>query len=414
MELELNIVYPEGEEFETKLETINLDQEKEIDMARGKGFLIKEPPVIQKALKRTDSIYSELFTKTLQDPDSYTDRYSCECKFLQGKDYDRMICPKCRTKVQFVGEDFEMTGWITIKEEYAVIHPNLYRSLSKYIGPSTLETILEPEIDLDENGNPVTKFSTKLAKKQVKRKYTKKKSSDETYKGIGLIEFRAKFEEIMEYFRVKNKGKNENYYTYLMANKDKIFTHSIPVYTTALRPFKVENGSRFTFEGTNAIYNIMAKLAASINDDCISLYKMPKYRNILLWRLQDKLNELYNEIVAICEGKKGVIRNLIGGRCGFTSRSVIVPDPRLRIDEVTLSYHSLLELLQQTIINIMVRTYNISYNDAYMRFQQAQVVPDVRIREIIENIINTSGVNILINRNQSWVQYISNGVLLHS
>lgn len=399
MELELNIVYPEGEEFETKLETINLDQEKEIDMARGKGFLIKEPPVIQKALKRTDSIYSELFTKTLQDPDSYTDRYSCECKFLQGKDYDRMICPKCRTKVQFVGEDFEMTGWITIKDEYAVIHPNLYRSLSKYIGTSTLETILEPEIDLDENGNPVTKFSTKLAKKQAKRKYTKKKSSDETFKGIGLIEFHKRFEEIMEYFRVKNKGKNENYYTYLMANKDKIFTHSIPVYTTALRPFKVENGSRFTFEGTNAIYNIMAKLAANINDDGISLYKMPKYRNILLWRLQDKLNELYNEIVAICEGKKGVIRNLIGGRCGFTSRSVIVPDPRLRIDEVTLSYHSLLELLQQTIINIMVRTYNISYNDAYMRFQQAQVVPDVRIREIIENIINTSGINILINRN---------------
>ena len=397
MELELNIVYPEGEEFETKLETINLDQEKEIDMARGKGFLIKEPPVIQKALKRTDSIYSELFTKTLQDPDSYTDRYSCECKFLQGKDYDRMICPKCRTKVQFVGEDFEMTGWITIKDEYAVIHPNLYRSLSKYIGTSTLETILEPEIDLDENGNPVTKFSTKLAKKQAKRKYTKKKSSDETFKGIGLIEFHKRFEEIMEYFRVKNKGKNENYYTYLMANKDKIFTHSIPVYTTALRPFKVENGSRFTFEGTNAIYNIMAK-----------------YRNILLWRLQYKLNELYNEIVAICEGKKGVIRNLIGGRCGFTSRSVIVPDPRLRIDQVTLSYHSLLELLQQTIINIMVRTYNISYNDAYMRFQQAQEVPDVRIREIIENIINTSGINILINRNQSWVQYISNGVLLHS
>ena len=133
--------------------------QKEIDMARGKGFLIKEPPVIQKALKRTDSIYSELFTKTLQDPDSYTDRYSCECKFLQGKDYDRMICPKCRTKVQFVGEDFEMTGWITIKDEYAVIHPNLYRSLSKYIGTSTLETILEPEIDLDiQKRNQVMKL----------------------------------------------------------------------------------------------------------------------------------------------------------------------------------------------------------------------------------------------------------------
>ena len=126
---------------------------------------------------------------------------------------------------------------------------------------------------------------------------------------------------------------------------------------------------------------------------------MPKYRNILLWKLQDKYNELYTEVEAICANKKGAIRSLIGGRCGFTARAVIVPDPTLRIDQIDLSYRALLELLQQTVINIMVKTYNISYNDAYMRFQQAQIVPDQRIKEIIENIINTSGVTVLVNRN---------------
>ena len=108
---------------------------------------------------------------------------------------------------------------------------------------------------------------------------------------------------------------------------------------------------------------------------------------------------MYTEVINICKDKNGVIKRLIGGRCGFTSRSVIVPDPKLRVDQVTLSYFSLLELLQQTVINILVRTYNISYNTAYMRYKQGLLKEDKRIRDIIQNIIDTSGINVLINRN---------------
>jgi hypothetical protein len=58
------------------------------------------------------------------------------------------------------------------------------------------------------------------------------------------------------------------------------------------------------------------------------------------------------------------------------------------------------ELLQQTIINILARTYNISYADAYMRLFKAQLEPDIRIKEIIQNLINiNNGINVLVNRN---------------
>ena len=399
VKLNLNVIYPNNpnEEFTARLVRINLDKEMEKDIKNGIGFFIKDAPPLNKSLKRSDSIYSEFFMKTLQDPDAYADKYSCDCGKLQGKDHEGIICSECHTKVEFVGENFEKTGWIQTKPEYPFIHPNLYKSLCRFIGVATLESILEPEIELDENGIPITKYSSTIAKKQAKRKYTKK-NIDETFKGIGMLEFYRRFDEIMDYFHAKNKGKNEDFYQDIMNERDKVFAHNIPVYTTGLRPFKIE-GTRFTFEGTNAIYNIMAKLAAKINDDSLELHRMPKYRNILLWKLQDKYNELYTEVEAICANKKGAIRSLIGGRCGFTARAVIVPDPTLRINEIDLSYHALLELLQQTIINIMVRTYNISYNDAYMRFQQAQIVPDARVREIIENIINTSGIRVLVNRN---------------
>lgn len=402
MKLNVKMQYPYNEtyDYRTSIERIDLDKEMEYDMEYGKGFFIKEPPPLNKALKRSDSIYSEKFMKTMQDPDAYSDRYSCKCGHLQGRDYADMECPICHTLVKFVGDDFEIFGWIHLKGEYSIIHPNLYKSLSSYIGPSNLETILEPEIDLNENGKPITNVDKNLDKKSKKRKYSRRaKKVDETYANIGMIEFKNKFDEILEYFHSKNKQKKIEMYEDIIANREIIFIHNIPVYSTGLRPFKTE-GKRFTFEGTNAKFNIMAKIAAKVNDDSLSIYRTRNYRNKLLWDMQENYNSLYSEIENICSNKKGTIRALIGGRCGFTSRLVIVPDPKLRIDEIKLSYYSLVELLQQSIINILSTSYNISYAEAYMRLFRAQLEPDKRIKEIIENFIRANnGINVLVNRN---------------
>lgn len=387
--------------FKTRLVRLNLDKERGDDVSSGKGFVIDEPEDDKKAidigLTSDTSIFSPLFTKTVQDPDAFADRYSCKCKNLQGKNYEGMTCNKCHSKVEFVGEDFEITGWIVLKDKYPIIHPNLFYTLESYFGRDQFASIIEPVIDLDENGNPVQKYSSGIIKAAGKRA-VKKSKLDETFKGIGLIEFYNRFDEILEYFHSKRKLKKLEFYQDIIDNRDKIFIHSIPVYSTALRPFDKREG-RFTYEKTNGIYNIMAKLAAKINDDGLMIYKIPKHRNILMWNLQQRYLELYNEVINICKDKNGIIKRLIGGRCGFTSRSIIVPDPKLRIDQVTLSYFTLLELLQQTVVNILVRTYNITYNMAYMRYKQGLLKEDPRIRDIIQNIIDTSGVNVLINRN---------------
>ena len=60
------------------------------------------------------------------------------------------------------------------------------------------------------------------------------------------------------------------------------------------------------------------------------------------------------------------VRGLIGGRFNFTARSVIAPDHTLQLDEVKLSYQCLVGLLQQRIINILHKAYNMSYNEAYI------------------------------------------------
>mgnify|MGYP000869850570 FL=1 len=126
-----------------------------------------------------------------------------------------------------------------------------------------------------------------------------------------------------------------------------------------------------------------------------------KYRTSLLWDLQERYNALYVEIQKILAGKKGNLRLLVGGRCNFTTRCIITPDPTLRIDEVKLPYHSMVELLQQTIINILVHSYNISYAHAYSIWYKSQIKKNPRVYEIIDNLIRSrNGIPMIINRNQ--------------
>ena len=110
MQIKTTLQYPFNPdyEFRTKLVRLDFSKEMEKDMEKGKGFFIKEPQALNKALKSSDSIYSDKYMKTLQDPDAFTDKYSCECGATQGLDFAGMTCDICHTEVKYVGDDFEI------------------------------------------------------------------------------------------------------------------------------------------------------------------------------------------------------------------------------------------------------------------------------------------------------------------
>ena len=187
-----------------------------------------------------------------------------------------------------------------------------------------------------------------------------------------------------------------------MENRDKIFTQSIPVFSTMLRPFN-EDKESFYFEESNATYTKINKLVSELN------YYKPKANESkikanaqLLYDTQVEFMKLYDNMVTICEGKKGTIRSLFAGRYNFTARSVIVSNHTLRADQVILSYHVLVEMLHASIINILKKTYNLSYQDAYNRWYAAKINKDPLVVKIIESMIKNNpygGIPVIINRN---------------
>lgn len=372
-------------EYSTRLVVLDLDKECTNDIVNGNGFFIEEPQSIKKDLKSENSIFSSKFGALAGDTDVFIDRYRCECGATRNRINHNTLCPICGTPVRYVDDNFEYFGWCCLKKDYYFIHPNLFKSLEAFIGAKRLDNILKGDEEKDEDG------------------FTKAKeiSPDEPFYAIGMLEFHNRFDEVMEFYRNKFPNKIEHY-NRLMENKDKIFTHSIPVYTIHLRPVRVE-GENLVFEGTNAIYNMVAKLVSQINRDNLKIFRKAKLKKILLYELQTKVMELYAEIEAILAKKKGIVRNLFGGRYNFTSRSVIVSKPELRIDQIILSYHVLVKVLQQTIINIIKKSYNVNLSVAYDIWYRAVLEPNPRIVDIINNIIksNPEGIPFIINRNPS-------------
>jgi hypothetical protein len=103
--------------------------------------------------------------------------------------------------------------------------------------------------------------------------------------------------------------------------------------------------------------------------------------------------DLYNEIINILSGKKGVLRQLISGRYNFSARCVIRQDPSLRIDQVSLPYKALVIVFKAQIENILHRMYNISFQEAYDRWYKATSNIDPTILKILEMIIEHGHIN---------------------
>ena len=335
-QITLKLTYPRSDiyDYMTKIEIIDLDREAKEDIESGNGFLISAPESSNKKdFKNIDGIYSSRFGQKLGDVNPFADRYKCECGNLRSRINHGIECPICHSTVKYVDDDFKMFGWIVLKDEYHIIHPKFYDSLDYIFGESKyneekkkvkgsrrLRNILNYAPEVDQHG-----FTRECEFKPDK----------EPYFGIGMIEFYNRFDEILDYYYSLNPKKKEEYEE-IKQYRDLVFCHSIPVFTTHLRPADVRDGYMY-FEPTNGMYNLINKHVHIINKNRRNMDKDIKIKNSELFKVQMKYMELTNEIFDILNGKKGQLRSLAGARYNYSSRAVIRQDASLRVNDRPLS-----------------------------------------------------------------------------
>lgn len=266
---------------EVYLEKLNWDEECEKDFITGRGFEITEKAFKAKEEKSMYGIHSPLFATDWEDEDAFTERYSCKCKELKGRVYEGEVCNVCNTEVKFRDVDLRIFGWIKL-HKYAIIQPLFFKMLKSIIGDKPFAEIIEIEKEMTRDG-------------QIKEKSSK----TNPFRGIGLIEFRERFDEILDYYWTKKKNKHEMI-TDIRKDKDKVFTSSIPVYSSVLRPVSFRNETHF-FNGIDKKYNVIFSDSKLLNTKNTMNVK-PKTKRArmdeptILNAIQKNVNDLYQLI----------------------------------------------------------------------------------------------------------------------
>lgn len=204
---------------------MNFESECVIDVTKGTGFLIKDTSFsdVDKSIRNMDGPRSPRFGTTYGDNNEFMDRYHCKCGRTIGAAFEGEICPHCGTKIEYTDVDILYTGWLNFFP-YKIINPLMYQRMQSAIGRKNLEAIISNENIITSQG--------------IIRKYNEAievKKSMLMYHNIGIAEFYNNYEEIMTYFRGKRKQKAD-LIDALIADKDKVWTSKIPVYSTVLRP----------------------------------------------------------------------------------------------------------------------------------------------------------------------------------
>lgn len=301
----INYSYPNNKDFEysAHIERIDFDKECEHDLLINEGFIISNPKTtIKKDIKDPDGLWSVKFGQKLGDMNPFIDRYSCSCGKLKSRINNGIECPDCHTICKYVDDDFKMFGWIKLNDEYPIIHPDIYKQLDILFGKSKydkksrnrqkgskLKNILDYDIRIDLDGNEV--IDDNIDK------------PGEPFYGRGFLFFIEHFDEILEYYHRQNP-KKEDIYQDIILDREKVFIHSIPVFTSHLRPMDISAGSMY-FERCTAIYNMMVKLAYRVNKSKTTVDRTNKAKSQQLFNLQNKTMELYDEIIEILQGKRG-------------------------------------------------------------------------------------------------------------
>ena len=272
------------------LEKLNWDEECRRDFLCGRGLLITEMP-FTKEVKNPNGTHSPKFNSDWGDEDAFADRYTCQCKALKGKIFNKEVCVKCNTEVQFRDVDLKVFGWCRLNR-FKLISPAYYRSLRSLIGDNNLTDIIHFDKEVTIDGD------------------LKDKVNKSPFKGIGLIEFYERYEEILVYYKDKKKDKIE-LYKELIYNKSAVFTSAIPIYSPVLRPVAFKGESLF-FNPVDRKYNYILSLVNLLNKktkgEDLSTYKRERQRMDIpttLFKIQKKLMEYYDTVFIEINQKDG-------------------------------------------------------------------------------------------------------------
>lgn len=361
------------------------------DIMTGNGFMITEPSTFQLDKKTVKSVYgarSPLYGTDFSDEQACIERYRCECGAIKGYQFKGETCPYCKTEVNSKDVNIEFTGWLSLGNHY-IIAPYYYEKLASVIGKKVIAeiAIIKKQVDRDGHISRAESLDPNQAPQSP-------------YSGIGIAEFKDRFEEIMEYFYNKKRKSPDKASAIqrLIKEKASVFVSKIPVYSTFLRPQSQTSDSYYF----NSIDKEIEPLF-SLCDRIKSAEAIDEY--FVLSRIQLRANKLWEKNLELIKGKNGFIRGqVLGGGLNYTARNVIIPNEHLEMDEIKLSYYTFRILFKEKILYYIMKIMGVPLYKALQIWHEGHVFSE-KLWQIMMMIVEREKVSCVINRNPTLNYY---------
>lgn len=374
------------------LRIVDLDARCESELKTGESFRVTEPgKTDENAEPGMYSIHSPMFGTEWGDEDAFEYMWSCECRTYVGKYYadKNFVCPNCKKPVTYTGTDMRKHAWIML-DRFSLIHPQLMQMIESFIGTEVFDNIIKYRSPLEDVDEPeLSPFAR-----------------------IGIIAFKERFDEIMEYFVKKNKKYAA--YEFIMKHRNKVFTHAIPVYTSMLRHYTIKDG-KFKYTEDDKLFKRLYTNSTLINNMFVLKRKQQaaeKRGNVkgierlrtenILYRMQVDYIKLWKFSFEMLDDKGGIINGqIIAGRMDYTARNVITSDSTLHQDEADIGYTTALEEFKLEFLDVASRMYDISHKAAYNIWREATMQYSEKVYNILVHILNLTPRIMSLYRNPS-------------
>ena len=362
-----------------------LDLECELDIRSGKGIRITSVDSYDKKNEKIhNGLQSDFFGTDFGDDAAFKERYSCKCGKLIGKSKNGDLCEKCGSIVEYNDIDLTKFGWI-ILDKYPIMSAIYYSKLCDAIGKIDGEYILPKILKTDyKEDSDEPEFTDKELLLLKKCPYLKK----------GMLWFYENFDEVIEFYEKRKSGKAA-LFNEIKNEKDLIWTHSIPVYSSILRTEMPngEKGSKVYTLKINTCYKSMIGLANKINEltklEDIDHYYVINNIDNKLYAIQKEWDTIFEETVSDLTSKSGIINGkILGGRYNFSARNIIIPDSGiLRSNEIRIGYLPFLELYRYELINLYSKIHNCNISKASNTWKKATNRFDQNMYDIIQLLL---------------------------
>jgi len=416
---DLLVLDPKGIKFNTTIHSVRVftydfDEEFKNDLANGKAVIIDNPESFKKKNEKNESgLQSPFFGSDYNNNEEYNSRFSCACGKMIGSMYadGYTVCPECGTLITQNETDLKKFGWVVF-HGYKILTPIYYEKLKKLLGTIDGKSYLDMIIKVRYK---------KFGEEYSPEEYDMVTKYNFPYVGKGMTWLSKHISDVLEWCKKKkgkrNAGKIYDLYEELYEDQYKMFCGAIPIYSSAMRSempgekdiknyrMKINTCFQAIIRCANDIKSTISQRPDVVSDSSGLNQTESEKIDILLEKIQENAASVFNEEYQVIEGKKGIIQSkLIGGRHDFSGRSIIVPGARpLRAEEVEVPYLTFLKLFRFEIMNMYIKIYDTSVEDANHVLEVASNVFDETVYKIMTILLEEHkgdhSLSVIISRN---------------